>query len=428
MRIAVLNWSSRKVGGAESYLGLTISALAGAGHAVAFWHQTDEPAGREPIPLPAGVPSWSAAELGTARALERLREWRPDLIYSHGLLDPAVEAETLRIAPAVFSAHNYYGTCISGNKTFTSPTVTPCRRQFGWQCLLHYYPRRCGGLSPVTMLQLFAVQSKRLELLRHYGAILTFSRHMSNEYVSHGLPAERVHSLSYYTQNVGEGQTAGGEPAAPGARPHRPGPAIAERPLRGDGFNLLFIGRMDRLKGGRTLLDALPQVRARLGRPLSVTFVGDGPERRAWQRAARRAQDGDEGVRVGFAGWATREQIDAHLAESDLLVFPSLWPEPFGLAGPEAGYHGVPVAAFAVGGIPDWLVDGVNGHLAPGDPPTAGGLAEAIVRCLADPAEHARLSRGAREMAQKFSVQNHLPALLEIFEGVVRGKAGACSP
>ena len=54
----------------------------------------------------------------------------------------------------------------------------------------------------------------------------------------------------------------------------------------------------------------------------------------------------------------------------DLLVVPSVWPEPFGLVGPEAAHHGVPSAAFAVGGIPEWLVDGVSGHLAAGDRPT----------------------------------------------------------
>ena len=50
-------------------------------------------------------------------------------------------------------------------------------------------------------------------------------------------------------------------------------------------------------------------------------------------------------------------------------MVPSIWPEPFGQVGPEAGLYGVPAAAFAVGGTPSWLTDGVNGRLAPGDPP-----------------------------------------------------------
>ena len=50
---------------------------------------------------------------------------------------------------------------------------------------------------------------------------------------------------------------------------------------------------------------------------------------------------------------------------SRLLVVPSVWPEPFGSVGMAAARCGVPAAAFAVGGIPQWLHDGVNGHLAP---------------------------------------------------------------
>ena len=55
------------------------------------------------------------------------------------------------------------------------------------------------------------------------------------------------------------------------------------------------------------------------------------------------------------------------MAASDLLVVPSVWPEPFGSVGPAAAQHGIPAAAFAVGGIPQWLHEGVNGHLADGN-------------------------------------------------------------
>jgi glycosyltransferase involved in cell wall biosynthesis len=96
-------------------------------------------------------------------------------------------------------------------------------------------------------------------------------------------------------------------------------------------------------------------------------------------------------------------------------VVPSLWPEPFGSVGPTAGSHGLPAAAFAVGGIPQWLVDGVTGHLAPGDPPTASGLARAIVQCLDDRAHHASLREGARQMAGTFTMKRHLPGVLKAF-------------
>jgi glycosyltransferase involved in cell wall biosynthesis len=94
-----------------------------------------------------------------------------------------------------------------------------------------------------------------------------------------------------------------------------------------------------------------------------------------------------------------------------------LWPEPFGLVGIEAGCLGVPAVGYAVGGIPDWLIAGESGELAPGDPPTVDGLAEAMVRALASPEHYARLCQGAWKLAQRFTLESHLdqlePILLE---------------
>jgi len=95
-----------------------------------------------------------------------------------------------------------------------------------------------------------------------------------------------------------------------------------------------------------------------------------------------------------------------------------LWPEPFGRVGPEAGLRGIPVAAFDVGGVSDWLVNGVNGYLASGDPPTADGLAVAIVKCLQDLNVYRELRKGATTVAAQFSLEHHLNALNEVFHQV----------
>src|SRR5918912_3849406 len=141
MRIAVINWSRRKVGGTEAYLDSIIPELVGAGHQIALWHESDVPACNDQIALPNGVPSWCVSELGARAALEALRSWQPDVIYAHSLMQPALEAEMLKVAPAVFFAHAYYGTCISGSKTFRYPNPQPCHRRFGWQCMAHYFPQ-----------------------------------------------------------------------------------------------------------------------------------------------------------------------------------------------------------------------------------------------------------------------------------------------
>jgi glycosyltransferase involved in cell wall biosynthesis len=257
------------------------------------------------------------------------------------------------------------------------------------------------------MWEQYRVQTQRLEALRRFDRIVVVSAHMRDEYIAHGFAPGRVTVIPYVsasprTEVGAEGAMRGdASVAADRTRAHR----------------LLFIGRMDRLKGGDLLLAALPEAARALDRSLHLTFVGDGPERRRWEFAARRAQR-DGRVTVEFAGFLPRPAVAAHLDRADLLVVPSLWPEPFGRVGPEAGEHGVPAVAFDVGGVREWLDDGQSGVLAPGDPATAAGLSAAIVGALADPATRSRLSEGARRMAARFTNARHLEALVPLLEEV----------
>jgi glycosyltransferase involved in cell wall biosynthesis len=303
----------------------------------------------------------------------------------------------------VFFAHDYYGTCISGLKTLTRPVVTPCSRTFGWRCVAEYYPKRCGGLSPVTMVRQFKRQHDRLHLLSRYAAILTHSAHMQGEYVKHGFETTRVFNVKFGPKAI--------EPTVPCGDTHQVQPDV---------WRLLFAGRMDRLKGGSELLQALPEVARRLGRRLHLTFAGDGPARASWEAQAAEMGQREPAVDVEFRGWVKPEALEELYACSNLLALPSLWPEPLALVGLEAGRYRLPAVAFDVGGISDWLRTGTNGVLAPGNPPTVQGLTEAIVAALNSPETYERLCRGAERVANEFSFDEHVRLLVQVFEEVAR--------
>ncbi len=389
MRIAFVNHSRGKVGGAEVYLDTVIPAFARAGHSVAALHEKDTPPDREAIRIPPGAPVWSITELGSARALSELRSWRPDVCFTHGITDPDLEASIVAFGGSALYLHNYYGTCISGDKLHSTSTPTVCERRFGPACLLHYFPSHCGGRTPLTMWKRYKLQSRRLALMRRYTALVTNSEHMSREMARHGLTAQCVHC------------PVTGTAPAPSAQP----------PFDGV-LRLVCAGRMSSLKGGRLLIDALPEIQSRLDKKLHVTFAGDGPDRAAWEQSSKAIRSSE--ITVEFVGWLATSALHEVLQTAHLLVYPSIWPEPFGLSGLEAGLFGVPSVAFAVGGIPEWLHDGVNGHLAsPGD---RASLAEAIVRSLADPQHYSQLRQGALQRTKAFGVDTHVEQLLRIFE------------
>jgi glycosyltransferase involved in cell wall biosynthesis len=148
---------------------------------------------------------------------------------------------------------------------------------------------------------------------------------------------------------------------------------------------------------------------------LRVTLGGDGPERERWQALAMRL-----GIDARFPGWLDAAGRDAAIRRATLVAVPSVWPEPFGLTGLEAASMGVPAVAFDVGGIREWLTDGDNGLLAPGSPPDASALADAITRAILDPSVLARLSSGARRRAAELTLDRHLDRLEPILLSACR--------
>ena len=110
-------------------------------------------------------------------------------------------------------------------------------------------------------------------------------------------------------------------------------------------------------------------------RPLTLVVAGDGQEKPHLEALAKRLE-----VPTQFAGRVGPGLRG--LMRGEVLAVPSVWPEPFGLVGIEAGCVGLPAVAYEVGGIPDWLAPGESGESAPGERPTVAGLADALVRRL----------------------------------------------
>jgi glycosyltransferase involved in cell wall biosynthesis len=407
MRIAVCNTFGRLLGGVESYLARLIPALAADRHELAMLLETGAPVAHARPPTADRV--WFASEIGVPQLLRRLRKWGPDIVYIHAISDAGLEQALIETAPAVLFAHDYSATCISGAKTFSFPGMRCCSRRFGAGCLVNYFPRRCGGASPMTMLRNYRSRLARLEVMQRYQCVLTASEAMRQEYLRHGFRPSRVEVLPYPVSAMA-GDLAGANNAWSCEVKGRP---------RSDAVQLLFAGRMVRLKGAEILLSALPQVTQRLQRPLKLMLAGDGPAKAVWEAQARLLHAQYPLIRVEFTGWLEHTDLQKLIRACDLLVVPSLWPEPFGMIGPEAGSAGLPAAAFNVGGISEWLHDGINGFLAPANPPSAAGLATAIAKCLADPLLHRQLREGAHREATKFSLERHVERLHEIFARVV---------
>ncbi len=149
--------------------------------------------------------------------------------------------------------------------------------------------------------------------------------------------------------------------------------------------HILAIGQLIRGKGVDRLLDSMHSVKT----PCVLDIVGTGNDEAYLKQLAEPL-----GNKVVFHGYSP-DPDDAFRGVC-AAVLPWRWQEPFGLVGPEALAHGVPLIGFDVGAIREYLVDGETGVLVP--PGDTNGLAKAIDRLLNSPREAHDMGLHGREL------------------------------
>jgi glycosyltransferase involved in cell wall biosynthesis len=266
-----------------------------------------------------------------------------------------------------------------------------CSQAFGVSCLFQYFPRRCGGLNPLTALRAYRRERIRQKAFKAMRAVCVASHHMLAVMLQNGFSADKMHLL----------------PLFPTHQNPDPEPPLA----RSQSGIILLAGRLTRLKGWTHLVPAMAMASKKLGRTLTLAIAGDGPDRLKLLALAEHYQ-----VPVQWYGWLSPEEITAKMRQTDLLAMPSLWPEPFGLVGIEAGCVGTPAVAYAVGGIPDWLIPGVSGEMAPAERLHPAPLADAIARALRNTNAWQRLREGAWLNSVKFCRERHVNGLCHLFK------------
>ena len=152
---------------------------------------------------------------------------------------------------------------------------------------------------------------------------------------------------------------------------------------------VLCLGRLVSAKGQYVLLQACDELRRR-GVRLHVTFLGDGPERKALEETS--AQLGlKEGVT--FAGAVGQDLVHSHLDRTDIMVLPS-FAEGLPVVLMEAMAKEVPCISTRIMGIPELIQDGENGFLVPASDWRT--LADRMEHLLGDPDLRAKFGRNGR--------------------------------
>lgn len=276
-----------------------------------------------------------------------------------------------------------------------------------WDDAVLYVPEP-GPLLSMLLLQFFdTLPPGRLVITLHGSEILRLAMRPLTRWSARRLfaRADRISVVSHYAERLLVDlfpQTASKVVLTPGALRHdfaRHIPPPAERSGR-DRIIILTVARIHPRKGQLRVLEALKALPSPTRARLEYWLVGShGKEN---YEPALRAAATDAGFPVKFLGDVPDEQLSSIYAQADIFAMTSmphkLSVEGYGLVYLEAGAHGLPIVAHAIGGVPEAVIDGETGLLVP--PENSAALTAAFARLIGDPALRQRLGSAGHARAR----------------------------
>ncbi len=320
----------------------------------------------------------------------RIKKEKIDLIHAQHVLTgpPSVMAARRAGIPSVCTVRDYWPVCYWGD-VLADPgagIVCPgCSAAAMTRCLRPHTGPAWPATLPMIPYMRANLRHKRASLADAH-VIVAVSGHVADALRARAPELDRTR-----IEAIPNGVDVPGVRADADAAP-RP---IAER-------YALFVGKLAKNKGVHALVEVASK--ARLEMPLVV--IGDGPERASVEQAAASA-----GRDVRIQGWRDRREVFQWLRHAELLMFPSVWPEPLSRVLIEASALSVPMAAMNTGGTADIIVDEATGLLST----SVSGLAEHVARLASDASLRARLGSAA---ANRAAANFDIPVVIDRMEAL----------
>jgi glycosyltransferase involved in cell wall biosynthesis len=375
-------------GGAETYVHALSDGLRAAGHDVALAFGAEPGENAHGFHIPAILDGAASPSAEGGRALEAaIASFRPDVVHAHVAETPWIAPFCAARAPSLLAVHDHKLDSPAGTK-YWAAWHKQCTIKPGAWCLLYNVAAHCGSLRANATLRPYRAWRRSNRAARGL-RLQVFSSYMRDAVARAGIDPANV-GMTHY-------------PVPPLAAPLPPGDAD-KRPV------VFASGRLNKEKGFHQLLDAIARVRT----PAHLVIAGAGHERGALEARARRIVAPH---RITFTGWLGANELAGWVERASVVAFPSMWPEPFGIAGIEAMARAKPVVGFDAGGVREWLADGETGTLVKHGDVIA--FARALEALLNDDETRARMGTAARARAEtEFALDRHVARMLDLYREI----------
>lgn len=308
---------------------------------------------------------------------------RPDVAHVHNvfpLLTPAVyRAIRSSGVPVVQTVHNFRFLCPNG-QFFVDDRVCELCQERGYTSAVWNRCMQDSVLVSAAYATAIARSWKTGILPFGIDSFIVLNNFFAERLVAAGVPQERIRLLPNYVSEC-----------------------VKNVPPKGQ--YMLYLGRLSREKGIRTLLEAWRQID-----DVPLKIAGSGPLLDEVRRMANELGGGRIEVLGHVHGDAKHELLKGALG----AIVPSEWYENFPVSVVEAMAHGTPVLASHIGGLPELVADSATGLLfQPGD---VESLVNATRRFLSEPGLRERLADGALAKAHAlYGPVTHYHGLMAIY-------------
>ena len=381
MNILWINEIAEPTGGCERYIADTAKLLKEKGITNSFlygtngWTDTDF--------LKTFDYSFPMVDL-----TRQVKEIKPDLIYVHRLSGKQLEELINADIPIIRFFHDHKLFCLREHK-YTTLRHKTCTKPIGYNCYscLGFINRKEG--LPLVHLRRLSEFVKEQAINKKLAGFIVGSDYMKEHLIAHAFNGSKVYVNPLYTADK---------------------KSVSQTERK----NFLFAGQLVRGKG----LDCLLNAFAGLDTEHKLIICGSGRQEQKYKQLAAKLNRQEK---IVWKGKMPAKQLSELYASSICAVMPSISPETFGLSGLEAMSNSTAVIASNVGGIGQWLQDGVNGYLVPSGDTSA--LRDAMKKIADDTDKAKRLGDNGRKIFEKkFQPQAHINKLLEIFSNFTNCK------
>ncbi len=282
--------------------------------------------------------------------------------------------------PLIQTLHEYKITCPVYSHLSNDEICEACAGKHFWRAL----PKKCNrnSLARTALSVAESYVSRSLGSVDKFDHFISVSHFLRKKMIQYGMPEDKISTVHNFTD----------------VSNFTPNFSVGEY--------VLYFGRVHKSKGIFTLIEAAAPLKQ-----VPLYIVGDGEAMPEVKQIIE--QNGCEHIHL--LGFKRGEELQELILNSICTVLPSEWYENCPMSVLESYAYGKPVIGADIGGIPELIVDKVDGFLVPSGEHEP--LRDRLLWMSKHKTEAAEMGKaGRRKMETEFNADIHYQKVINIYE------------